>query len=387
MKNIISLLAVAFILYIFTFYIDGEMGVILIAFMLVAALISFAYALYGRASVKVTLDCDAYVKKGSELEVRITVEKGRSFPLAAIEIIPAASPVFDQSKKVYRLTMLREPKTQFSFCLPAEIGGNGEISIETVYSCGFLGFLKFRCCQELPPPKSVGVIPEIPEVKVSSGLFRAIADAVITSDNDDENDTVMPFSANTSPGYEHREYVPGDSLKRINWKLSSKSSKLMVRLDEAVSAVQPCIILDLFRNSSDDITETLRREEKLICAVFGLMTLLINQGIVCTFIYRGFGGNVISDTVDNPDYPQQLLLKVIAVRQECDSRLNPGSFAEKSCTYIAATTDLNSGSLPELINGIPDKSNTCIVIPDDKKVEKFDLPVWYLADDNNFRQV
>lgn len=386
MKNMISLLAVTFILYIFTFYIDGEMGIILIAFTLAAALISLAYALYGRACMKVTFDCDAYVKKGSRLVVRINVEKSRKFPMAVIEIIPAASPVFGQPK-VYRLTMLRESETQFSFNLPAEIGGNGEIFIKAVYSCGFLGFLKFKSCHELPPPKSVGVIPEIPEVKVSSGLFRAIADSVITSDSDDENDTVMPFSANTTPGYEHREYVPGDSLKRVNWKLSSKSSRLMVRLDEAASAVQPCIILDLFRSSGDDIAKALRREEKLIRAVFGLMTLLINQGIACALIYRGLGGNVISDTVDNPDCLQQLLLKVLAVRQESDVHLNFGAFAEKSCACIAATTDVTGEGLSELIDGIPDKSNACIMIPDEERAIKLDIPVWYLTDDNNFRQV
>lgn len=386
MKNIISLIAVAFVLYIFTFYVDGEMGIILIAFTLAAALISLAYALYGRVCIKITFDCDAYVKKGSELEVKVNVEKTKGFPMAVIEIIPAASPVFGQPK-VYRLTMLKESKTQFSFDLPAEIGGNGEVFIKAVYSYGFLGFIKFRSCQELPPPKSVGVIPEIPEVKVSSGLFRAIADAVITSDNDDENDTAMPFSANTTPGYEHREYVPGDSLKRINWKLSSRSSKFMVRLDEAVSAVQPCIALDLFRSSDDDISIALRREEKLICAVFGLMTLLINQGIACSFVYRGFDGNVISDTADNPDYLQQLLLKVLAVRQVSNVHLNFGALAEKSCTYIVATTDLTAGNLSELIDSIPDKSNACIIIPDDEKSLKLDMPVWHLTDDNNFRQV
>ena len=35
------------------------------------------------------------------------------------------------------------------------------------------------------------------------------------------------------PGYEHREYVPGDSPRRVNYKLSAKKHKLMVRLDES----------------------------------------------------------------------------------------------------------------------------------------------------------
>ena len=35
------------------------------------------------------------------------------------------------------------------------------------------------------------------------------------------------------PGYEHREYVPGDSPRRVNYKLSAKKHKLLVRLDES----------------------------------------------------------------------------------------------------------------------------------------------------------
>lgn len=35
------------------------------------------------------------------------------------------------------------------------------------------------------------------------------------------------------PGYEHREYVPGDSPRRVNYKLSAKRNQLMVRLDES----------------------------------------------------------------------------------------------------------------------------------------------------------
>lgn len=38
------------------------------------------------------------------------------------------------------------------------------------------------------------------------------------------------------PGYEHREYVPGDSPRRVNYKLSAKKGKLMVRLDESMGS-------------------------------------------------------------------------------------------------------------------------------------------------------
>lgn len=386
MKNILSLVAVTAVLYIFTFYVDGEMGVIIIFFLLAAALISLAFAVYGRNRIKISFNCDAYVKKGNTLEVTVTVEKEGRFPLAVVEIKPYASQVFGQKNKVYRLSLVTENRTEFTYDLLAEIGGNGEISIAYVYSCGFLGFLKFRTKQELPPAKSVGVIPEIPDVTASSQLFRNIADAVMTSDNDEDNDTVMLFSASTFPGYEHREYVPGDSMKRVNWKLSSKTSKLMVRLDEAASAVHPCIALDLFRDENDGIVFSLKREERLLQAVFGLISLLVKQGIACSFVYRSYDGSVLSESVDNPDYPAQLLLKVLAVKLVTGKRLDLEMTAENFCACIIATTDI-SGTFSELTDSVPNKENVCVIVPDEKDSVKIQLPVWYLTDDNNFKLV
>lgn len=387
MRNILSLIMIAILLYLFTFYMDGEMGVILTAFLLMAAAVSFGFSLYGRKRIRLSLDCDGYVKKGGELEVRITVEKDGSFPLGVVDIVCGASPVFSVNKTVYRLSMLTGERTEFTYKLTAEIGGNGEVFVESVYSGGFLGFFRFKASQECPVSKNVGVIPDIPEISASSRLIRSIADTVITSDDDEANDTAMLFSANTSPGYEHREYVPGDSIRKVNWKLSARTPELMVRLDEAVSAVQPCIILDLFRNSADDVKDCLIREERLLQAAFGLMTMLVKQGIACKFIYRDSGGGITSDTADNPDMPAQILLRVLAVRVETDVRIDPGTSAAEACACIIAETDLG-GSFSEVEDKITDKENSCVIIPDNSRpAPRLVMPVWYLTEENDFRRV
>ena len=55
LKYIISAAAVAFLVYIFTFYLDGEMGVILLAFVLFAPLVSFGFAYYAKKNVTVSI--------------------------------------------------------------------------------------------------------------------------------------------------------------------------------------------------------------------------------------------------------------------------------------------------------------------------------------------
>lgn len=385
-KSVVSVLAVAFLVYIFTFYVDGEMGIILLAFVAFAPLVSLFFVLYGKKRIRVELNCDAYVQKGSRLPVKVTVYKNGAFPLAIVEIVPYATEIFAQNIKKRKLTMLNEEKKSFDIELDALIGGNGEIGIKAVYTCGFLGFMKFAVKLPLPKPVSVGVIPQIPEIKASSQLFRSIAEVVLTSDEDEENDTSMLFSANTSPGYEHREYEHGDALKRINWKLSSKKSKLMVRLDEAAASVQPVLILDLFRRGGIPAENAVRGEERLISVMFGLLELLIKQGIACIFVYRSSSGETVSETVDNPDYPNQLLLKVLAVKVIPDRRVDLSNVGNSICACVLGTTDAG-GDITSLTRHVEDPDNINIIGVSPNTPNHTSLPMWYLDEDNNFRSV
>ena len=385
LKSIAALAAVAYLLYIFTFYIDGEMGMILIAFMIFAPAISFIMAIYARDRIKISFNCDAYVKKHSTLKVTVTAEKTGFFPLAVVEVKLKASEVFEENDKIYRFSMVGEDKKTFTLEYKAQTGGNGEISVENVYSCGFLGFLKFKV-NNIFQPVSIGVIPEIPEIKTSSQFFRNIADVVLTSDEEEDNDTMMLFSSNTTPGYEHREYVAGDPLKRINWKLSTKKDKLMVRLDEAAASAQPMIIFDLFRKNDSKPDMAIISEERLIQSVFGLLSALVRQGIACTFVYYGSGDEVISENIDNPDYPAQLLLKVLAVKVKTDRRINTDALDDSICACIIASTDFGEG-ISAITKNIESPDNVSLMGISAQQENLTNFPMWYLDGDNNFKMV
>lgn len=383
-ETIVSILAIAFILYIFTFYIEGEMGVVLIAFLIVPPLVSFLFAFYARKRITVSIFSDAYVKKGSELEVTVIIEKKGKLPIAVAEICPEASEVFEKQNKKYRLSLLTEEKSEFTYKVKALVGGNGTISVKNFCSCGFLGFIRFKIKNGLPAPISVGVIPEIPEVKHSSQLLRQIADSVLTSDDDSENDTELLYSLNSAPGYEHREYVQGDPLKRINWKLSSKKRRLMVRLDEAVAAVQPLVALDLYRRSGADPEKAVLMEEKLICSALGLAKVLIKQGISCKFAYNTGDGTVV-ESIDNPDYPDVVLLKILAEKVVPERRIDIDSFGSV-CSCVAATTE-PGGSFSGVLQGSENFPSVSIIIPEPAAYDGFS-ELWYLDEtDNVFKMV
>ncbi|HPY83804.1 MAG TPA: DUF58 domain-containing protein [Ruminococcus flavefaciens] len=385
MKSIFAVLVVAFLMVIFTLFVDGEMGVILIAFLVFAPLISLIFMLYSRKKVKVSIDCDGYVKKGSKLSVTVRVEKNGRLPLSIIEIHTKASEVFSQENMIYRLSSGSKEAEEFTYEVDALTGGNGEISITDAFVSGFLGFMRLRIAAPLPEPVSVGVIPEIPELKSSSQLFRNIADVVVTSDEEEENDTSMMFSANTAPGYEHREYVQGDPLKRVNWKLSTKKQKLMVRLDEAVASVQPLIVLDIYRSSKTPAAEAVANEEKLIQSVFGLLQLMIEQGIACGFAYVGQNSETVVESADSIDSPSQFLLKVLAQKVVTDRHIELDKAGDSACACIIASTDFGNGLFDTTMTEDPDRISLLGVSAESENPTN--LPLWFLDGDNNFKMV
>ncbi|MBQ8348337.1 MAG: DUF58 domain-containing protein [Ruminococcus sp.] len=383
--TLLSVGAIAFILYIFIFYIEGETGVVLAAFFIAAPLISLLIAYSSRKRITVEISCDAYVKKKSEFEVDVTVTKNGKFPIAVAEIQPEASAVFENKAVRYRISALSSEKKEFTYKINADVGGNGEIFVRNLYSCGFLGFIRFRLQCGLPESISVGVIPEIPDVKTSSALLRQISDSVFTSDSDEECDTEMTFSANSAPGYEHREYVQGDPLKRVNWKLSSKKSKLMVRLDEAVATVQPLIILDLYRDPDEDEKKSILKEEKLIQSVFGLLKALVKQGISCNFAYSTGIGTAV-ESVDNPNYPDSLLLKILAEKVVPARRIDVSGLNVSVCSCVIATTK-PGGDFSTVSGAFRDCENVNIISPGLTDSYKGESKLWYLDDDDNFKVV
>ena len=387
-KPIFSFLAVCFLLFIFTFYMDGEMGIILVFFTFSAPIVSIIFTALGRAKVQVSLESEAYVKKGNEIEIKINAVKHTHCPIGFVEIHTECGEVFTQSVNAYRTALNFKQSITINHKLFAKYGGNGRFAVKEVYICDFLGFFKLKTKNTLPKTLSIGVIPDIPEISASVQLYRLISDVVITSDDEEEQDSVLAFSANTNPGYEHREYIEGDSLKRINWKVSSKRNKLMVRLDEAVSSVQPAIVFDLYRPKSENILGSVIREEKLYESVFGLLMLFIKQGIGCRFFFRSADGSVAERTVESEDMANQVLFGILSVPINDDSGIEMQNLdIGGACALILAVPCLTEAYAAN-INLLKNMENCNIIISDTiNTVKDFSSSIWYLDDDNNYKLV
>ena len=93
-----------------------------------------------------------------------------------------------------------------------------------------------------------------------------------TDDNEEEtNETAL--SPTGQPGYDHREYYPGDPIKRINWKMSSKKDVYMIRLDEKVAGGGQVFFLDIPELEENEFNLSVRdRVTEGMLAVFSMLT-------------------------------------------------------------------------------------------------------------------
>ena len=383
-----SFLAVCFLLFIFTFYVDGEMGIILIYFTFSAPVLSVILTLNGRKKVDVTFENDAYVKKGASTDVKISLSKKTLLPIGFVEIYTETAENLSQTVCAYRTSLSSKKKSEIIHTLTAMNGGYSYFKIKEVYVCDYLGFFRFKIKTPLPSASTIGVIPNIPQVSASTQLFKSINNIVVTSDEETEQDTVLAFSANTCPGYEHREYIEGDSLKRVNWKVSSKRHKLMVRLDEAVSSVQPAIVFDLYRGAESSSKDAIIREERLYESVFGLLLLFVNQGIGCNFIYRTADSTINQCSIESEDALNTVLFSILTVPVSVENPIDYSKIDNSgACAVIAAVPYINN-RYADVLSSVMNSELNCAVVSDSiNNVPVNSLEIWCMDEDNDFKLV
>lgn len=305
---------------IFMLYMDGAVGVLMLAFLLLMPVISLVMTLWVRRSLTVSLRLPDTCAKREPLTAEIVLKKETRLPVPFLRLHfyadahflplnPKAEPLPDAPvetgnpfadaaarrrwRKAMRvqltpetlpmcLSMGLETERSFQVALQGRFCGSGTVALRELRLSDYLAMFRFKLKQECAG--RILVTPEIPELKANTELFRAVSTAVAAAD--EETEMTPTASASAVPGYDHRDYVPGDSLKRINWKLSTKRHKLQVRLDEPISMARLSVILD-FRRKPDGQPEahTLANEELLIETALGFLVLCARSGYPCTLYY------------------------------------------------------------------------------------------------------
>ncbi len=383
MKNIktaVSYITIMFIILIYTFFLDGKSGMVMTAFFITVPIISAVMTIIASKSITAELLCsEQYLKKNTALEYTIKIKKNNFIPAPFVSLVISASPHFkNDEENILRLSVPFRKEISVKGSLNSYISGSGYISIDNAYISDYLNIFSFRL-KNISDVKSIDIVPEIHELSSAGTMFRAVADSMLIDDNEEET-VSADFNASSSfPGYEHRDYQPGDSLKRINWKLSSKRNTLMVRLDESMPSVKPSVILNLSQCRGYTEENILMREH-LTEACLSFVHFCTSHGVECKFYYFE-NGSWHMEKISSYEQLGAIALKVSSFPETCGENYIPENTGSGACIVFIQRY------CAELENSIQDASQRGIeimtaVVEKDISGER----IWYVESDFHIRE-
>ena len=290
---------------VFALFLSGRVGWFLILVMLLAPVLSPAITLFFVKSMRVEGSAETgIINKGDTVRMKISITNGFFVPSPPVVFKMTDNPYMQCGEKNIYVSVIPFFKENFEISWHAKICGKSEIGVSSVRVTDYLGLFSFKLKNvDLGTLRgSVCVIPDVPDIPVNSAVISKINE--VSADADDSEDTTEStgFVRGGFPGYDSREYVPGDPLKRINWKLSAKRSKLLVRLDDEVPGLTVSVVLDssfvkdsvteeelraVFGKTADKDELAPLAAQRSIEMSLGITRALVLSGYTVSYFYRG----------------------------------------------------------------------------------------------------
>ena len=209
------------LMWFFLYYGSGA-ALALAVVMLLIPLASLPINLYLRKQLNIRVEAPVSQRKGDEGTICVTVHNPTIFPAFRIRCDAVVQNQLNREKHSEKILTyaLSKKKQKNALRLGSEYCGRIRIAVPkvTLYDCFGLIGIRYDC-------------KAVTHMTVQPDTFET---TVILVPNPSSADDSELYSQDR-PGmdltetYQIREYVPGDSIRQIHWKLSSKFDKLIVR--------------------------------------------------------------------------------------------------------------------------------------------------------------
>lgn len=246
---------------------DGYLGQFLLVCTLALPLLSLALSLRGLLGVRLTLTPSAsQMVQGQEGTWQVSVTTRSFLPVARLSMILTQENALTGT--VYRKRLSLSGLSQgMVHSLPMEGSHCGLLTgqLRRVRALDALGLFAFP----VPAPDPVHVLvlprplpweeklPQLPQVSLQSHPTWGGSPSV--------------------EDYELREYRPGDPLRAIHWKLSSKHDSLVVREPAKSGLPQAAVTLELYGDG--------RRLDRVLGRLWTVSHTLLEQGMCHTMVW------------------------------------------------------------------------------------------------------
>lgn len=241
---------------VFTQALRSSASAVLFLFLLIFPVISFIIALIGKSAVKVYVECDnTRAEKDSDItyEIKIINDSFIPFPFTEAHItVPSESGVRCVEQKMMIPLNPFEVRT-ITHSVRFHYRGEYEIGVLDLRIKDPLGL--FSVSLEQSVCRTVIVYPRMMEI--SSPNENAVTE--MTTDL-----SRRAISSERSEQANIREYVGGDSLKDIHWKLSAKVEDILVRDYNTNNTRHTYIIADMSETPTEEGTASEAADKKEI---------------------------------------------------------------------------------------------------------------------------
>lgn len=249
----ISYILALLLAVIFALFLSANVGWFMFVALILALVLSVFFALLTKRFV--FIEClmeNELLSKGDLYEVTIICENKSIFPTTPIEIVMKNGEGLRTKDKNILVSVMPRGQKKVTIQYEAKISGPSEIGIEKVFITDYLGIFRFNINKKLDKniKKKICVIPNMSDISIKDDRILMVMQ---TANNGDDSEDTVESNINSFggfPGYDNREYVVGDPLKRINWKQSAKRDKLLVRLDDEIAARCVNVVLDSVYNTN-----------------------------------------------------------------------------------------------------------------------------------------
>lgn len=260
---------------IFALYMSGRVGwfffIAIIAAPIISILISFILSKF----VVLEFSGDkTIILKNETKPIQIKLINNSFLPIPFVRIKIQNSSGLEIENGDFAISSYPKRSEEIQINVKGIYSGRGEIWVENARLYDFLGIVKFKI--KINGGKMIfGVLPQAEEVSTRANYIGNVLSYMAGIESEETISGATNFTTTGFPGYDYREYVPGDSLRRINWKLSAGRQKLYVRLDEAAADSEMSMILYKVKKDINDAKGLSHALEKYA----GTLYFFINNGI------------------------------------------------------------------------------------------------------------
>ena len=227
------------------------------------------------------------IMKEDFVEVKLEIKNKSILPTSIIEIEFIKDDIFTfDDSNIFRFSIESGKSKVITMKYYQLFRGKGTIGINNIKIGDYFGISRVYI-DSFESKKEVTVLPVIFPIDINSDIVKKLT----SSRRLESNDYHINFNnIEIEPGYEFRQYVPGDNLNRINWKRFARNQELLVRKNDNIIAINkktiimnPYIIIKKYSEKRDRLII----ENKILRTVLSLAFVLLDRNIdVEVYIYE-----------------------------------------------------------------------------------------------------